>query len=220
MGVTAMRNFRIGSMLMAVGIVSGVVALAGQGDVHTHTAAPVQPDQTVAAKRPVKDPIKTVTKVVGRAITTVRQVPEIVDRAPHVPAGRIRPCTRGEFVIDVGTILTGNLARSIDAVFSGQFPGQDQAATVGKTLEQLLTPLVQQAFGAADNTTGTAINTTEELLRVLVRNRLLDILFDEAETCPEFVERVVTDVIAELRPETEPPSDTTGAESSSTVDAA
>lgn len=150
----------------------------------------------VAQTKPLKQPVEAASRAVGRAVTTVRQVPDLVDRPPRVPAGQIRPCTEGHFVVDFEQMIYENALNQFLGGVGGAAPDTPADAVVAFTL-----PTFYQLIGAADGAASESAETTEETLRLFVRDRLIGLILDEAEDCPELVERVVTTVITELRPE-------------------
>lgn len=148
---------------------------------------------------PSKDPSggpKVVKKIVTKAVTTLRQVPKIVSNPPQVPAGQIRPCTEGHFVVDFEQLIVENALNQFLGLVGGSAPDTPADNPGGFVL-----PTFSQVIGVTDEAAESASPSIEALLRSLVRVQLISLMLDDAQDCPEFVERVVTTAITKLRTE-------------------
>lgn len=199
---TQRRPFR----LLGVALLALSATAVGASIAVSSTERDVSPlTVTAAPKDDPKPIIKTVRKAVVRAVTTVREVPEIVDRAAQVPAGQLQPCSESEPVVDFEEAITQNALQQV-AAFLGAAPGTPADSTANTVL-----PTFSEVMGIADQVHGASLETLEEALRRLLKLHVLSLLIDEAEQCPEFVERVVTTAITALRSEEpeEPDRETT-----------
>jgi hypothetical protein len=139
---------------------------------------------------------KVVKKVVTKAVTTLRRVPKIVSNPPQVPAGQIRPCTEGRFFVDFEQWIVENPLNQFLGLVGGSAPHTPADNAAG-----FVVPTFSQLIGLTDETVEIGSSSIEALLRSLVRVQLISLMLDEARDCPEFVERVVTTVITQLRAE-------------------
>lgn len=193
-GVAAATRSWIAMTLTVVVAVGGLAETAPPVPRHSLGSSSNGKDAT-PARRPVKTP-KMVKKIVGTAVTTLREAPKIVDRAAQVAAGRIRPCSEGRFVVDFETLIVENVANQLTSLVSGpvnQTPAPDPFVIGFPDLSKLFSPVAD----AAD--VGT--EAIERALREFVRSHVIRLMYDEAQACPEAVERIVTTVITQLRPD-------------------
>lgn len=193
-GFAAATRLWIAATLTVVVAVGGLVETAPPVASHSLGSSSNWGD-AVPAKPPVKTP-KVVKKIVGTAVTTLREAPKLVDRAAEVAAGRIRPCSEGRFVVDFEALIVENVASQIAGFVSGpveQTPAPDPFVIGFPDISKLLSPVEDAAAAGTE--------AIERALREFVRSHVIRLMYDEAQACPEAVDRVVTTVITQLRPD-------------------